>query len=465
MSTQLKVSIGQHSDKGLKPENQDFLAFKIPSGSSLDIKGVVLAMADGISSSDVSGIASETSVKSFIDDYYCTSDAWSVNSSVERVLTATNSWLYSHTMNSQGRFDKDKGYVCTFSCMVIKNNKAHISHVGDTRVYQLSENGLEQLTKDHRLWVEQDKSYLSRALGMAQQCEFEQQSLQLAGGELFIIATDGIYEFISAQEMIALIHAHKKDLNKAANLIVEQALNQGSDDNLSIQIVAIDDIVEQGVSPAAQLISQASLPPILEAGAEFDGYQIIRPLYSSARSHLYLAQQSGSDQHVVLKMPSINLGCDPAYLESFVMEEWVSRRLHNPYLLKAEAVASERHYIYTIFEYIEGQTLAQWASDNPKPSLEKVRSIIEQIAKGLQAMHRMEMLHQDLRPENIMIDGHGSVKIIDFGAVSIAGIQETLSHEPLTYLQGTALYSAPEYFLGLPGCRSNFHWPLSAISC
>ena len=63
--------------------------------------------------------------------------------------------------------------------------------------------------------------------------------------------------------------------------------------------------------------------------------------------------------------------------------------------------------------------------DNPKPDLETVRGIVEQIARGLQAFHRLEMLHQDLRPDNIMIDTTGTVKIIDFGSTRVAGVVES----------------------------------------
>jgi serine/threonine protein kinase len=123
-----------------------------------------------------------------------------------------------------------------------------------------------------------------------------------------------------------------------------------------------------------------------------------------------------------------------------------------------------RNYIYTVFEYIEGQTLAQWALDNPKPSLEVVRGFIDQIAKGLNAFHKMDMLHQDLRPENIMLDKTGTLKIIDFGSVSIAGLEETRNETPATYLLGTALYSAPEYFLGEQGDVQSELFSLGVIS-
>jgi serine/threonine protein phosphatase PrpC len=121
MTRRLDISAGQHSDKGRKDINQDFHGIYIPKEPHLSSKGIVIALADGISSSDVSHIASETTVASLLEDYFCTSEAWSVKKSVQRVLMATNSWLYSQTQQSQHRHDKDRGYVCTLSAMVIKS--------------------------------------------------------------------------------------------------------------------------------------------------------------------------------------------------------------------------------------------------------------------------------------------------------------------------------------------------------
>ncbi|MFX9181051.1 protein phosphatase 2C domain-containing protein, partial [Acinetobacter baumannii] len=89
---------------------------------------------------------------------------WSVKTSAQRVVAATNSWLHSATRRSQYRYDKDKGYVCTLSAMVIKSTTAHIFHVGDSRIYRLAGNTLEQLTNDHRVVISSEQNYLSRAL-------------------------------------------------------------------------------------------------------------------------------------------------------------------------------------------------------------------------------------------------------------------------------------------------------------
>ena len=109
MTSQLKISVGQHTDKGRKEINQDFYGVYIPKEPQLSSKGIAIALADGISSSEVSQVASQAAVSSFLEDYFCTSEAWSVKKSAQQVLTATNSWLYSQIRQSQYRYEEDRG--------------------------------------------------------------------------------------------------------------------------------------------------------------------------------------------------------------------------------------------------------------------------------------------------------------------------------------------------------------------
>ncbi len=166
MSDVLAISVGQYSDKGRKAINQDFHGVLVPKEPLLSTKGIAIAIADGISTSEVSHIASETSVRSLLDDYFCTSETWSVKKSADQVLTASNSWLHSQSQKSEHRFDKNKGYVCTLSAMIIKSTTAYIFHLGDSRIYRLRKGELTQLTDDHRTWVSSEQSYLSRAMGI-----------------------------------------------------------------------------------------------------------------------------------------------------------------------------------------------------------------------------------------------------------------------------------------------------------
>jgi serine/threonine protein kinase len=134
-------------------------------------------------------------------------------------------------------------------------------------------------------------------------------------------------------------------------------------------------------------------------------------------------------------------------------------------VLKPCSQTRKRHYIYVVTEFIEGQTLAQWLIDNPKPDLGTVRRFIEQIARGLQAFHRLEMVHQDLKPDNIMIDGTGTLKIIDFGTTRVAGIAETAAPVDRIGVPGDFPYAAPEYFLGENGSARSDQFSLGVIAC
>lgn len=448
MTARLSVSVGQHSDKGQNAINQDFHGLCIPDEPQLSTKGIAIALADGISSSDVSQIASEAAVGGFLEDYYCTSEAWSVKTSAQRVLMATNSWLHAQSQRSQYRFDMDRGYVCTFSALVIKAHTAHLFHVGDTRVYRLRDNQFECLTQDHRLWVSQETSYLSRALGINTHLEIDYTALPVEAGDMFVFLTDGVFEFLDGHAMVATIRAHHDSLDEAARRLVSQALANGSTDNLTAQIVRVDTLPRAQASDLLPYLDTLPSPPLLEPRMRFEGYRILRQLHASSRSHVHLAVDEATGATVVLKTPSIDLRDDAAYRERFMMEEWIARRIDSPHVLKPYVPARPRESLYTVAEYIEGQTLDQWIRDHPTPDLETVREIVDQIAKGLRAFHRLEMLHQDLRPANVMIDSTGTVKLIDFGATQVAGIRDMQHTRTHAEILGTAPFTAPEYFLG-----------------
>ncbi|WP_024462526.1 bifunctional protein-serine/threonine kinase/phosphatase [Marinimicrobium sp. LS-A18] len=449
MTQPLHIRIGQYTHSGLKSVNQDFVGARLPTGATLGHKGAVLAIADGISSSDVSQIASETAVSGFIEDYYCTPEAWSVKQSAERVLQALNAWLFAQTRNSPYRFERDRGYICTFSTLIFKARHAHLLHVGDTRIYRLANQQLEPLTEDHRHCVDADTHYLTSALGVHPHLRFDYHQLDLEPGDTFILASDGAYEFFDASDIKQVIDAQRDDLNGAARTLVEQALARGSRDNLSVQIARVEALPELTVGELSRQASLLTLPPALDAGTDFDGYRILRSLYISSRSHVYLARDTLNNGPVVIKVPAMEGRDNPHYLERFLMEDWIARRFNHTHLLKAARRDQERGFLYVALEYIDGQTLSQWLKDNPSPDLAKVRDIVQQVASGLQALHRQAMVHRDLRPDNLMIDAQGTVKIIDFGSASVAGLSEGRSRDGVIY--GAALYAAPEYFLGEPG--------------
>lgn len=461
----LRVTLGQHSLAGPGAAvNQDFHGAMLPEGALRAAKGIALALADGIGSSRVSQVASAAAVRGFLDDYYATSDAWSVRRAAQRVLAATNSWLHAQTMRSDARFDKDSGYVCTFSALILKGRDLHLLHVGDARVYRVHAGALEQLTEDHRVHLSSVESYLGRALGAGPNVEIDYRCWPAEVGEVYLLATDGAHAHLDAGTVNEALGACADDLDAAARRLVEAARRRGSEDDATVQLLRIDELPGLHAAPAPLQREGLAMPPALAPRARFEGFTLVREIHVSARSHVYLASDDATGRPAVLKLPSVDLRDDAAYLDRFVLEEWVARRIDSPHVLKAAAFERPRSHLFVAMEYVEGQTLAQWMVDHPRPSLDDVRGIVGQLARGLQAMHGREMLHQDLRPENVMIDRHGTAKLIDLAATHVAGLADGTGERRALAIEGTLQYTAPEYFTGDGGTARSDLFSLAVIA-
>jgi serine/threonine protein phosphatase PrpC len=436
----LSVSLGQFSSAGRKPVNQDFHGAMLPEGAGCRLKGMVFAVADGISSSAISGEASETAIKALLTDYYATADTWSVETAATRVIKATNSWLYGQNTSIE---DMNAGRVCTLSALILKGAEAHILHVGDSRIQRVTAKTLERVTTDHRMVLSASESYLGRAIGAEPQVEVDYARLPLRVGDMFLLTTDGVHDFIDAASVQQALRC--QTLDQAAAALAQAALDRGSSDNLTVQFVRVDRLASAEAGFDTDL-ADLPVPDVPQSGAMIDGFRILRPVQSTARSHVFLAQ-SPTGQKVALKIPASDVTQDADFLQRFALEEWVARRVSSSHVVKAVQVPAARTGLYVVTEWIEGTTLRQWMTDTPKPGFDAVRGIIDQIAKGLRALHRRDMIHQDIRPENIMIDRDGTVKIIDLGSATVAGVEEA-APGVLGLMPGTFQYTAPEYLSG-----------------
>ncbi|WP_198663026.1 bifunctional protein-serine/threonine kinase/phosphatase [Cohaesibacter intestini] len=438
------VSLGQASATGPKARNDDFYGASLPEGSALVSKGILIAIADGISSSDHGRTAAHTAIKSLMSDYYATPEAWSVKNSISRVISATNSWLHAQSC-FKGISDPDHGYVCTLAAAVFKGPSAHLFTVGDSRIWRLSGSALEPLTRAHRSVTADGQTVLSRALGVDSAVEIDYRQERLSQGDVFILSTDGAHEFWDKDLVIDAI-ATSDDLDRAAGQIIEAAMARGCDDNATLQILLIDRVPDDDAlvfSPDGDL---KPFPVAPKAGDVIDGIMLLRELHANHRSHIFLAALPDG-QKVAFKIPASEVLADERAMRRFMIEEWVARRLDSDYLMSAPKAHGQRSHLYILTDYVAGQTLRQWMHDNPDRSIEMCREILEQIIKGLRALHRREMLHQDLRPENIIITPDLGVTIIDFGSVYVAGVQEAGPDACEAEIMGTVQYTAPEYYI------------------
>ena len=461
MSSTLKISSGQHSTAGIKDSNDDACGIRVPEAALLNARGVAAVIADGMSGSEAGKIAAEACVSGFLTDYFTTPESWSTETAGAKVLTALNRWLYGQGHRD---YETEQAMVTTLSVLVIKSATAHLFHIGDTRIYRMRNGQIERLTRDHRVLIGADKNVLSRAMGIELHMEIDYRTVPVQPDDIFLLTTDGVHDFINDAVLAEYLYSNSLQPETASRLIVERALKSGSNDNVSCQVVKVDALPHRNEHEFYQQFSQQPFPPPLEPGMVLDGYKIVRELHASKRTQVYLAIDTGTDNRVILKTPSVNYADDAEYIDSFLHEEWAGRRVNNQHVLKVFEPHGRRQCLYYVTEFIDGWTLRQWMHDNPEPALEDVREIVQQIAAGLRAFHRLEMVHQDLKPENIMIDRNGTVKIIDFGSTRIAGIEEISTPLERNNMLGTRNYTAPEYLQGMKGDNISDIYSLGVIT-
>lgn len=446
--TGLNVEFGGYTTAGIKAVNQDAFSALQPESNDRIYKGAVAAIADGVSCSARSDEASQVSMHYFIEEYYGTPESWSVKESASRVLNALNSWLYHQGIMASSTRNE---LVTTFSSVIFKSTTAHLFHVGDSRIYRFRDGDLELLTRDHCQQKASGNALLTRALGMDLHLEVDYLQEELEGGDIFLLVTDGVYGFLQDRELKTLIADQVSALEPCAQRIANYALSRGSDDNLSCLLVRVKTLPTEDLGEAHRQLARYVIPPVLGNGLLIDGYRVLQLLRSSTRSYLYLVEDDNSGEQWVLKAPSENFSDDPHYLESFAREQWIGRRLNHSNVMKVSPCKRQSRFLYNLYEYIEGTDLRQWMYDNPRPDVERVRKIAEQIAAALRAFQRLGMVHRDLKPENVMIDNNNRIKLIDFGTVQVSSLQEICSPIQEACPVGSLNYIAPEYLLGQKG--------------
>src|SRR6516165_10150980 len=184
------------------------------------------------------------------------------------------------------------------------------------------------------------------------------------------------------------------------------------------------------------------LPGALIAGR----YRIVALLGRGGMGEVYRADDLKLGQTVALKFLTPALAADPKLRERLYREVRLTRQLSHPNICRVYDIVESQGQHFLSMEYIDGEDLASLIKRIGYLPNEKALQVTRQLVAGLGAAHDRGVLHRDLKPANIMIDGHGRVRITDFGLAVAAG-EEKGSAEVF----GTPAYMAPEQFAGKSG--------------
>lgn len=218
LAGRLQLRLGVASMGAPGKTNEDVYVIVSPSAADAATRGVVLAVADGVSASGSGYAAARSAIRGVTIDYYATPERWSVGQSLDRLLRAANDWLWAQ----HGRSPEQDSVVAAVSLLVLRDRRYHLAHVGDTRVYRLRSRSFQQLTTDHT-WPRRDMRHvLRRALGLDSHLVVDFDDGDVEEGDTFLLSTDGVWEVLGDAAMTEILRRHP-DPGAAARTLVDTA--------------------------------------------------------------------------------------------------------------------------------------------------------------------------------------------------------------------------------------------------
>jgi serine/threonine protein phosphatase PrpC len=444
VETGIRASVGFCSKKGPRKANEDFAGALLGAELPQPRQEVIAAIADGIGGAKGGRVAAETAVRGFLDGFCDLPETMEVQRAGARIVSALNGWI-----NTMGRHDPNAaGMGCTLTALVLRGRIAHVLHVGDTRAYRLSRDRLTCLTTDH---VRQDgtgRSHtLNRALGVETEVRLDYASQPVALHDRFLLCSDGVHGFLTDQRITDILRERSAP-EDTAEALVAAALQSGSTDNctaLVLDVVALPTAHSADISAA---ILQLPVIPVPLRGDTVDGF-VLKALISEGKyTRLFAAEDEADGGTVALKFPKPQIASVEAYRAAFVREAWVGARVHHPSIGRViELPPGRQTCLYTVMPLYQGELLERRLSRSPALGLEEGRNIAVTIARAVAALHHAGIIHRDIKPDNVILEGGGPLKLIDLGVVRVPGLEEF----PPENIPGTAAYMAPEMFAGEAG--------------
>ncbi|MFN7088026.1 MAG: protein kinase domain-containing protein [Burkholderiales bacterium] len=433
----LNLAFGYATAAGPRPGNEDFGGYVEPADPQLvATKGMLAAVADGVSGGAHGREAAETAVRNLLADYYATPDTWEAAHALGTVLAAINRWLAGQVASRS----EPGGMATTLTALVLRGRRYHYAHVGDTRLYRLRGESLELLTTDH-VWETPGMSHvLKRALGLDTHVLPDFGEGDLAPGDMFLIVSDGVWEPLGQIEQHRLLKLHD-DPQRAAEALVEVALAEGGQDNATALVVRV---LETGADDAPLAdAADLPLPGRLAAGARLDDFVIEAELHSGCDSLLYQARHVHTGQRWVLKTLRPILAGDAQAAARLLAEEWFLKRVHSHYFPDVLPLPG-RNFLYFAMRHFEGASLQARLDAGQHFSPAETVTLAIRILKGLAALHRLDIVHRDLKPANLHLDSEGKLRILDLGVARCPHIDvRDADAQP-----GTPSFMAPELFAG-----------------
>jgi serine/threonine protein phosphatase PrpC len=451
------VDIGCTSERGLRPLNEDFGGVvRAPAAEAS--RGLIAALADGVSGGGQGLEAAQTTVMGLLGDFFATPDTWETTVVLDRLIAAQNAWLADHNRRRQG--PGGGAALTTLTALALQGQTWTLAHVGDSRAWLLRAGAapadgsapadeLMQLSTDHAFDQPDQRSRLSRAMGLddAVRLDFAQGDVRI--GDCFVLSTDGVHGALKPTRLAAL--ARQGSAQQASDALVAAALAAGSRDNATALVLHVTGVDARQLHDELADVRRLDPPPTLKLGDTLDGYTITALVADTGVHRLYQARVAGSKALVVLKMLHPSRASDPEERAMLAHEAWLGHRVTargERGFVRVHERSAQATALYTVFDWHPGKTLeqlqAQARAAGRQPAVAEVVAAAGELAAALGRLHRHGVVHRDIKPGNLHLGDDGQWRILDLG-VGLSGRESAAQRE---LHAGTPSYMNPEQWQG-----------------
>jgi serine/threonine protein phosphatase PrpC len=435
---ELVVVAGFASAQGPRADNQDFGAC---CPAAQPGQAVLAAVADGVSGGRAGRVAAELAVRSAFDGFHAMPATLGPVRALHAPIAAFNRWLHA-----QGRGDTMRGSATTLTVLALQGRQGHVLHIGDSRAWRFAGGRLACLTTDH-VRPEPDLDHvLVRALGLDGEVRLDHAAIELAERDRLILTTDGVHGVLSPRRIAAIL-ALPASAEASAQDLVDAALAAGGQDNATALVI---DVVRLPLPDHAGIFAGlAALPVVVPPGPgdSIDGFAVERVLSSGRYAVLVVARDGDRGERVVLKFPRPGAASERTMRLACAREVLIGQRLRSPFVVETLPVAPDRRSaLYGVQPLLTGETMAA-RLDRGVPGLGLALMQAVRLTRAVVALHRLDIIHRDIKPDNVMLTDDGGLKLIDLGIARLPSVEDIAGDD----IPGTPGFMAPEQFDGHGG--------------
>ena len=383
----------------------------------------IAVLCDGVGSAQEGANAAKKVTQHIINNFKNLPRVWSIEKALKESIQSINSILYAQSIHEYERPE----YVTTVTVCVIKGNRLYGANAGDSRIYLLRDNKLNQLSHDHN--EDGMASVLSNAVGISEAVEIFYFENSIQKDDKILMCSDGLYSLMSDNILLKNIPNGAYQIVKKASFLVE--------DNLPDDTTAV--ILEVLEADQVEIMKNLNLqiPEKLKKGDIIDGYELTLSLIQNDRTWVC----KKNNQEYVIKFAPYEALENEAILDLYVKEAWNAKRLKAGFFPKS-FIPKQRSARYYLMSKLDGVNLKQYLKKR-NLSIDEAINLTKTLISMGEYLLKFNLVHGDIKPENIIVierDGKKIFKIIDFGSIT-----EIFS---ITNKAGTPSYLAPERFTG-----------------